>query len=159
MSQSPMGDESHEFDALYGEIMGGADKSGAFRIETEEGEPDIVLEASRIDKSTRNKLQRAMPSGLFDAVELPDDIDDVDELDADDLDLSGVEMTSITFSDEGTDTWLDVIAEHFSHEYYSSTEIRSIFDRLPDEYMISAGSYLIELSDSTGPVTGFRRED
>lgn len=143
---------------LYVELMESASETGAFIIETEDGHPDIELEVEPADKPTRNKLRRSMPDGMFDGIEMPDDVDDIDEVGAEDIDMSGVSMRDMTFSEEATELWLDTIAEHCSHDYHSQGEIRNIFNSLSDDYFITAGSYLIELGEATGPVTGFRRE-
>lgn len=139
--------------------MESANKTGSFIIETSEGHPEMEFEVAPADKPTRNKLQRAMPDGLFDGIELPDNIEDAEDISEEDIDLSGISLQDMTFTEEATNIWLDIISEHFDHEYYSSGEIRNIFDSLNDEYYISAGSFLIELGQSSGPVEGFRRED
>lgn len=152
-------DRQQAHEELYGDLMRGANRTGTFVIETEEGHPDLEFEVSPGDKATQNKLQRLMPSGLMEGIELPDDIDDVDDVSVDDIDLSAMSIEDMTFDEESTEEWLDTIVDHFSHEYYSSKEIRNIFNSLGDEYFISAGSYILELGSSSGPVTGFRRED
>jgi hypothetical protein len=143
---------------LYVELMESANRAGTFVLETSEGHPDVEFEVQPADKATRNKLRRMMPSGLLDGIELPDNVEDADDISMDDIDLSGLSIQDMTFDEEATNTWLDVIAEHYKHEYYSESEVRNIFESLDDEFFISAGSYLIELGASTGPVTGFRRE-
>jgi hypothetical protein len=142
---------------LYAEIMESANKTGEFVVETDEEHPDLTFEVSPADKPTRNKLRRAMPEGLLDGIELPDDVDDVDEISVDDVDLSGVSIKDMTFGMESTETWLDEIVEHFDHGYFSDSEIRNIFNAVDDDIFISAGSYTIELGEASGPVTGFRK--
>lgn len=148
--------EEHE--KLYTELMEGADRTGSFIVETKGGHPDIDFEVSPADKPTRNKLQRSMPDGLLEGIEIPDDVESAEDISVDDIDLSNVSIQDMTFDEDATNLWLDTVAEHLTHDYYSESEIRNIFNRLEDEYYISAGSYLIELGASTGPVTGFRRE-
>lgn len=143
---------------LYAAIMEDANRTGTFTFETEESYTDVSFEVEVPNKAKKNKLRRQMPSGLMDAVELPDDLDDFDELDMDDIDLSQSDLASLTWSEEATEIWLDIISEHFQHEYYGSTEIRQMFDALPEEYYISAGSYLMELGGDGGPVVGFHTE-
>ena len=143
---------------LYVEIMESATKQGSFTVKTEEGNPDIDFAVDPADKPTRNKLRRQMPSGLLDSIELPDNVEDADDISVEDMDLSGISIADMTFDEEATEIWLDAIAEHFNHEYHSESEIRNIFNALDDEFFVSAGSYLIELGTSTGPVTGFHRE-
>lgn len=139
--------------------MKGANRTGSFVIETEEGHPDIEFEVSPGDKATQNKLQRLMPSGLMEGIELPDNVESADDVSMDDIDLSDVSIQDMTFDEESTEKWLDTIVEHYSHDYYSSKEIRNIFNSLGDEYFVAAGSYILELGSSSGPVKGFRRED
>lgn len=148
--------EAHE--DLYTEIMQSANRKGSFIVETEDDIPDIEFEVKTPDKPTRNKLQRAMPSGLMDGIELPDDPDEIEDMDVEDIDLSSIDIVDMTFGEEATNTWLDIIADHYEHEYYSRSEVRNLFDALDDEYFVSAGSYLIELGTDIGPVTGFRRD-
>lgn len=158
MSNEDLPPAAHE--DLYTELMESAHEPGTFVVETEEesGHPDMVFEVEPADKPTRNKLQRAMPEGLFDGIEIPEDEDDAEDISTEDIDLSGVSIQDLTFGEESTNLWLDIISEHYNHEYYSDTEVRNIFSALPDDYFISAGSYLIELGESAGPVSGFRQE-
>jgi hypothetical protein len=150
---------------LYAEIVDGAGQTGTFVIETEEENPDIRLECEAAGKPTRNKLQRHMPDGLLDGIDLPDNVEDAEDLSVDDIDLSDLSVQDMTFGEEATEIWLDVVADEYDHvpeqeDYvYSETELRNIFANLGDEYFISAGTYLIELGEASGPVTGFRRED
>lgn len=153
-----MSERAKEHEDLYIELMEGADRLGTFVVETEDDFPDMEFDVEPADKPTRNKLQRHMPSGLLDGIELPDDVDDADDISPDDIDLSNVSIADMTFSEDATNVWLDAIAENFNHDYYSQSEIWQVFNRLDDEFFISAGSYLIELGANTGPVTGFRRE-
>lgn len=143
---------------MFGELMESAQRQGGFVIETEDDRHDMHFNVDPADKPTRNKLQRSMPDGLMEDIEIPDNIDDPDDISVDDIDMSEVSITDMTFDEEATHTWLDAIAEHYHHEYYSQSEVRSIFNTLGDEFYISAGSFLIELGNNTGPVTGFRRE-
>lgn len=143
---------------LYTELMQGSDRTGKFVIETDDEYPEIELEVLPADKPTRNKLRRTMPSGLLDSVEIPDNIEDAEDITAEDIDLGDLSLADMTFDEEATTIWLDEISEHFTHDYFSESEVRNIFDRLDDEFLISAGSYIIELGASTGPVQGFRRE-
>lgn len=152
-------DRQRAHEELYGELMQDANRTGTFVVETEEGHPDLEFDVSPGDKATQNKLQRLMPSGLMQGIDLPDNVEHVDDVSVDDIDLSGVSIEDMTFDEQATNEWLDTITEHFSHEYYSSGEIRNIFNSLGDEYFVSAGSYILELGSSSGPVTGFRRED
>lgn len=153
-----MNNTPEEHEDLYADLMEGANRTGTFVVETEEGHPDIEFDVKPADKPTRNKLRRLMPSGLLDGIDLPDNIEDADDLSVDDIDLSGVSMQDMTFDEDSTTEWLDVIAEHYNHDYYTESEVWNIFNSLDDEFFISAGSYVIELGASTGAVTGFRRE-
>lgn len=153
-----MSDTPQEHEKFYEELMDGANSSGSFVLETEDDMPDIDFDVSAADKAERNKMQRMMPDGLLEGIELPENIDDVDDISAEDIDLSNISIQDMTFGEEATTVWLDAIAENFSHEYYTESEIWNIFNRLDDEFFVSAGSYIIELGQSSGPVTGFRRE-
>jgi hypothetical protein len=148
--------DAHE--DLYMEIMEDAQKKGGFVIETEDERPEINFSVVPPDKPVRSRLQRHMPQGLLDGIELPENMDSADDISADDIDLSNISIQDMTFSEEATETWIDAIAEHFEHDYYSKTEVKNLFNVLDDEFFISAGSYMIELGGSAGPVTGFRRE-
>lgn len=148
--------QAHE--DLYTELMEGANERGLFVVETEEELPDMEFEVEPADKPTRNKLRRSMPDGLLNGIEMPDDVDDIEEVSADDVDLSDVSIKDLTFDAEATERWLDAIVDHFHHEYYSDSEVKNIFNTLEDDYFITAGTYLMELGESSGPVTGFRKE-
>ncbi len=147
-----------EHEELYDELMEGADTLGVFVLETREGKPDIEFEVDKPDKPTINKLRRGMPTGFMDAVDMPDDPEDLENIEPEDIDLSKIDMDSMSFSEEATEQWLSEIAEHFNHEYYSTTEIRNIFDTLGEEYFMAAGTMLVEGGSGMGPVTGFREE-
>ena len=147
--------QAHE--DLYTEIMESASQTGRFILETEGEHPDIEFEVSPADKATSNRLRRAMPDGMLDSVDMPDNLDDLDDISVDDFDLSEVSIKDMTFTEEGTEQWLDSIADHFSHSHYSRTEIKNIFSSLEDEYFLAAGSYLMEMGGNAGPITGFHR--
>lgn len=144
------------------EITGG-DKQYSFVLETEgtsgDGEeyPDIEFDVNGADKPTRAKLRRHMPPGIFKNVDL-DEIDDLENASAEDIDLSGIDMDpNMLFGEKETRVWLEVVSEHFTHDYYSTSEVKAIFDSLGDEALMKAGTYLIEIGSGTGPITGFRR--
>jgi hypothetical protein len=154
------GPDKRQHEDLYTELIQGANRKGSFVVETDDDRPDIEFSVNPADKPTRNKLRRLMPSGILDAVDLPDDIENIDpeDISMDDIDISEISIEDMTFSEEATNVWLDNIAEHFEHSYYSESEIRNIFEALDDPYFISAGSYLVELGAQAGPVKGFHKE-
>jgi hypothetical protein len=144
---------------IYEKIMSEHGDSTGIAIDTAYGEMDFtVVEPNR---STKNRVQNAIPQGL---VEVFDELDvDMEDADPDEIVSEaaekGVDVTNLSFDEEATEAWDDMLVEVLEHDELVREEIAPLVrNRLPDDVWYGIGGIALKLGNSSGVINGFREK-
>lgn len=144
---------------IYEKIMSEHGDSTGIVIDTAYGEMDFtVVEPNR---STKNRVQNAIPQGL---VEVFDELDvDMEDADPDEIVSEaaekGVDVTNLSFDEEATEAWDDMLVEVLEHDELVREEIAPLVrNRLPDDVWYGIGGIALKLGNSSGVINGFREK-
>lgn len=137
---------------VYERLLDDASTTREFDLETEHG--TITVEATKVGRATRNRVQSQLPGGFF---ELGEEADlDAEAADVEDLDLEDVSLADLMLDEAATEAWAEMILESIRHPSLGDSELRDLVENhLSDQDFMGLGSEILEWS-AGGATDGFR---
>lgn len=151
---------------LYDDVTSG----GTGEYELDHNEETYTLSVRSLTRPRKNKVQSALPSGFFDPVVDPDEVDeeDIDDMGLGELqDLLEEQGTSLgefeksrTLDEEATEVAIDAMVDAYGHPELSDQELENMLRsaQFPEEHFQSMLMKMLEVSSGDDGHREFRSE-